>query len=100
MTEHQYEFEIGDRVIAIDTIDDLDMGGMVCNIVCIDVHTSLKWGIEFDDEFDEGHDCDGYGTDGRCRYARDGEIQLLSDDKWVDTESECLSKYLAGYQKV
>lgn len=100
MTEYQYEFEIGDRVIAIDTIDDLNMGGMIGTIVCIDYHTSLKWGIEFDDEFDQGHDCDGYGEDGKCRYARDGEIQLLSCDEWVEDESECLLKYLEEYQRV
>jgi hypothetical protein len=90
-------FKMGDRVVAIDTIDGLSLKGMAGTIICID-HNSV--GIEFDDEFPDGHDCIG-GRYGYCRWCYvDSEIEheaeredIVLDDESADNISIFLSSY-------
>lgn len=95
------EFKVGDRVLAQSAISGYSsLQGRLGTIICISGRGNL--GIEFDDEFVGGHNCNGEGRYGHCRYtAPKDTVLLIEDDKKpiVYTQSEELTSFLGTYIK-
>lgn len=73
------KFKVGDRVRAIGSVDDLDLTEKTGTVKRI--HNSII-GVEFDEYF-SGHDLDGYGKDGYCRWGSESEFELLANNKKI-----------------
>jgi len=78
------KFIVGNRVVAIKTVDGWDLKGKRGKVIIIR-HiriTSERWfdgmgiGVEFD-EYIGGHDCEGRGKMGHCRYGRFEDFRLV-----------------------
>ena len=75
------KFKIGDRVRAIGKVDGEDLKGK-CGTVIQTEDFSLKcWniGVEFDEPFECGHDCDGMGRYRCCRWGKMSEFEPISN---------------------
>lgn len=95
-----YEFKIGDRIVAGSFIDGKNMRGRTGTIICVDVEdvdSGYLYGIEFDEPFG-GHDCDGKGRMGYCRYSAPGD-ELIPMDTEINTEqSKELDAFILSYE--
>lgn len=96
-----YEFKIGDRIVALGDIDGQDMTGRTGTIVCVDNGRGYKYGIQFDEHI-HGHDCNGHGEFGYCRYSAPGD-ELMPMDTEMDTEinteqSKELDAFILSYE--
>lgn len=88
-------FIVGDRVMALGCIDGRDLSGMTGTIVDISDEDIC---IEFDEDID-GHDCDGLGKPGHCRWTvGDDRVEYICEDSDEDyQESPQLSKFLKSF---
>ncbi len=59
------KFKIGDRVKAISNVAGIELTDKFGKIIAVE---SGKIGIEFEEYFSAGHDCEGEGKDGHCRW--------------------------------
>ena len=96
-------FNIGDRVVAIYAVDGKEsLIGMAGTVVDISKYTP-PIGVEFDHKFPGGHDCDGRGKYGYCRYGAEDVFKLESladvDIAPDEEELEIFNNFLASYQK-
>ena len=75
------EFKVGDKVVAVKSIDGKDvLVGKRGTICCID--GAYKIGIKFDEKIDDGHTCDEHCEVGYGRYTyKFDEIQFVKKGK-------------------
>lgn len=71
------EFKIGDRVIGVGYMSGKDIADMIGTVVGMG---SGQYSVEFDEEFENGHDCSGNGSYGRCWYCDPDTIQHYEED--------------------
>ena len=94
------KFKVGDRVRAINKVDGVDLIGKRGTVVSIkDGLLSSRLGVEFDEPFPCGHDCNGRGKSGYCRFGYVCDFELISrEQKIVITTDgrETLAKLYEG----
>ena len=93
------KFKVGDRVRTINKVDGVDLIGK-CGTV-VDVKNgllSVRLGVEFDEPFPDGHNCNGRGTSGYCRFGYVCDFELIQDQKIVITTDgkETLARLYEG----
>ena len=81
-------YKIGDRIKVMYEVDGINLTDAVGTIIKISGTTLFDHvhsiGIQFDEKIEEGHDCDGAGKHGYCRYASKFEIVLLKKKQPID----------------
>lgn len=101
MTAGDYRFEVGDRVVAMDRVDSMYMGGKTGTVLVVNENTNHHYlGIEFDNPFEDGHTCGGRCQKSYGRYARKTDLiqPFVDDDNDANyEESEPLSSFLSQY---
>jgi hypothetical protein len=75
-------FKVGDIIRVIDKIDGLSLRGWIGKVIHFKRDSNdiedCYIGIEFEQPLErDGHNCDGYGKEGYCRYAYENEIVKL-----------------------
>ena len=75
--------KVGDKVEIIDKLDRAPLKGWKGRIIHLGDREVV--GVEFENKIPnlEGHNCDGRGKEGHCRYGFLHEIKLLPED-WDD----------------
>lgn len=96
------KFNIGDRVWAVKPVDGWpSLVGKYGTVV--DISPNIPHiGVEFDEEFDGAHNCQGHcdGTRGRYGFADEFELVFETQDISPDaTEISVLDNFLAEYQQ-
>jgi len=99
-SKRNYEFNIGDRVIY--TYKECYVNGMaklnglIGTVICFDDEFV---GVEFDEDFG-GHNCDGEGKSGHCRYLDPPELEIIDEKpgkiKWYSKgklEEKIITKF-------
>ena len=75
------KFKVGDRVIAIDLVDGTStLKGKIGTVIAKPSLSSYDVSVEFDESFLAGHNGDGIGKLGHCRYGFNREFKLLERD--------------------
>ncbi len=73
------KFKIGDRVKAIKNVEGVDFTDKFGKVIAVE---SKRIGIEFEEYFSLGHDCDGKGKSGHCRWTDNpSEVKLVTNYK-------------------
>lgn len=88
-------FKIGDRVRCVDSYEGNDMiidevGTVICRL---DDHTV---GVEFDVEFDEGHDCNGHAAYYHGWYISEACLVLEEASEQPPALSFSFADFLSG----
>ena len=94
-------FRVGDRVIAIDSVDGYaNLVGKTGTVVHVRP-SSNDWniGVEFDEEFTGGHDCHKKARAGRGRYGDASAFQIYEEEDLEVREEDALplSDFLSGF---
>ena len=59
---------------------------------------SHQIGVEFDEPFERGHDCNGRGKYGHCRYGASYSFELFEEELTVcDEDKNRLDDFLLAY---
>lgn len=83
-------FRVGDRVIAIDSVDGYDnLVGKTGTVVHIRSGFA-NIGVEFDEEFTGGHDCHRKARAGRGRYGEVSSFQIYEEEDLEVPEEDTL----------
>lgn len=93
------KFKVGDRVRAINKVDGVDLIGKCGTVVSVnDGFWSARLGVEFDEPFPYGHDCNGRGKSGYCRFGCVCDFELIQNQKIVITTDgrETLARLYEG----
>lgn len=89
-------FEIGDRVIAIGRVDGKDLTGKIGTVIYTNSESSMhELCVEFDDSFLGGHNGNGDGKDGHCRFGLFEEFELYDEPEYPDVFEDELFKVLS-----
>lgn len=73
------KFKIGERVIATKAVaGNTDCIGKASTVIIHGSHFDL--GVQFDERILEGHNCEGKGKSGYCRFGHDDEFELIESD--------------------
>lgn len=90
------KFQIGDRVQAIGKVAGLNLSGKIGTIIYV-YEKGKSWDIlvEFDNEFEEGHDGGGRGKSRHCRYGYEKEFELYDERVYPDVSADEFFKVLA-----
>lgn len=78
------EFKVGMRVKAITLVDDIDLIGWIGMVVEV---KEKDIGVQFDKIINKvdiegkpiGHDCNGHGKEGYCRYGSKEEFEIIGN---------------------
>ena len=72
------KFKIGDEVLAIGEVGGLNLAGWEGHIIII---RNDDYGVEFGNSLPDsrGHDCEGRGKNGFCRWCDEEEIEMAID---------------------
>lgn len=73
--------KVGDRVKVKDKFCGTDLKGKTGTIVYV---FGTRVGVDFDEPFPEGHNCDGRAKSGNGRYGQERELELLTPFKVGD----------------
>lgn len=99
------EFKVGDRVILTgdfaggeETSIPKGMTGTICEV--LSQESSYDYGVSFDLNFIDGHDCDGYADDGCGWYVYAHEIALDQDANENDVEVEANDNEEEDYDEI
>lgn len=76
------KFKIGDRVRAIKRCDELNLIGYEGVVKCVSTGRCAI-GVEFDKYFTYGHNLDGRGKKGHCRWCEESSLELIKDETIV-----------------
>lgn len=76
------EIKVGDRVEVIGFVAGRDLGGKAGKVVDIK-GVRCGVGVEFDVRMG-GHDCNGLGKNGHCRYGEKKDFVVVGDDDLED----------------
>lgn len=86
------KFKVGDKVKLIQAPYGHESEVRLINYEGIVVHirTDLEVdtkdiGVEYDQTFAGGHNCEGHGKDGHCWYARPEDLGFLDNTQPLDT---------------
>ena len=93
------KFKVGDRVRAINKVDGVDLIGKCGTVVIVkDGLLSVRLGVEFDEPFADGHDGNGRGKSGHCRFGYVYDFELIQNQKIVITTDgrETLARLYEG----
>ena len=93
------KFKVGDRVRAINKVDGVDLIGKCGTVVGVkDGLLSVRLGVEFDEPFPDGHDGNGRGKRGHCRFGYVCDFELIQNQKIVITADgrETLARLYEG----
>ena len=93
------KFKVGDRVRAINKVDGVDLIGKCGTVVGVkDGLWSVRLGVEFDEPFPDGHDGNGRGKRGHCRFGYVCDFELIQNQKIVITADgrETLARLYEG----
>ena len=71
------KFDVGDRVRVIDKVDDINLKGIMGTIRKINAVSSQPLGVEFDEDFSEGHNLNGVISSGHGRWTNEKELELI-----------------------
>lgn len=83
-----YKFQIHNKVKAIKSVDNKHLGECTGIIVHIKPGMSAcRVGVQFDKSFLGGHNCQGHGKHGFCRYGYEDEFKLIPSE-WNKEENE------------
>ncbi len=85
------KFKIGDRVRAIGMIDHVNLTGMTGMVVSFGAG-SHNIGVQFDDQFSDGHRCNGASFYGRGRYAAKFELEFEENYNMKDNIKAMFSR--------
>lgn len=93
------KFKVGDRVRAINKVDGADLIGKCGTVVNAKAgFWSDRLGVEFDEPFSGGHDGNGRGKMGHCRFGYVCDFELIQNQKIVITTDgrETLARLYEG----
>lgn len=96
-------FHIGDRVMAIGKIDGNDLDGKYGEVICYHPMGSPSIGVQFDEEIENGHKCDGTGKHGHCWYCFSESLTKITDEEEDDVqieESEEFKSFLSTFKVI
>ena len=94
-------YQVGDRVVALGEIDNLDLSGLEGLVIRVD---ECSLGIEFDKSFGGGHDCGKRGRYGHCRWCYNmSEVQHVeAEQKDIEPDEDeisILNTFLSNFIK-
>lgn len=100
---YDYDFRVGDRVVAVAPVDGYEfLIGRAGTVVHIS-RNQPPIGVEFDEEFRGGHNCNSHGLRGRCRYGHHSDFEIESDNsREIEPDQEekaVLDDFLSSYKK-
>ena len=82
------EFKIGDRVIAVKDVDANPITGMIGTVVDImDGPARNKYGVEFDEQPEDGHNCNGHAKSCYGWYCPTNAIELYVERQYEEIDS-------------
>ena len=69
-------------------------------IVCFDgdPEDHLGIGVEFDEPFEDGHDCNGAGHNGYCRYGSYFDLDIIDEPLSLDCIKFSFDDFMNGVQ--
>ena len=69
-------------------------------IVCLDddFDDYLGVGVEFDEPFEDGHNCNGAGRDGYCRYGSYFDLDIIDEPLSLDCIKFSFDDFMNGVQ--
>lgn len=77
------KYKIGDKVRVKKSLDGINLKGKIGKVIAMGEH--YDYGIEFDKPIAKGHNCDGRGKCGCCRWGYERELEPADDKKIVIT---------------
>ena len=76
--EYEHNFRIGDRVVAVESVDGMaELTGKAGRVIWLLGSTVVS--VEFDNPFRRGHSENGRGKDGHCRHGHWTSFEFETD---------------------
>ena len=77
-------YKIGDRIKVKYEFDGVDLTDEIGTIIKLGNNNNNQVCVEFDNEFEEGHNGDGIGKSGHCRWGNEDEFILFKKKQPID----------------
>lgn len=94
------KYKVGDRVRVKNYFGNTNLKGKTGTVIAIGVY--YDYGVEFDEPIKEynGHNCDGRGKDGHCRWGYEAELEPVDNKIVITTDGKTTLARLYEGKKV